>query len=452
MMRWRTTGPLVLLLVVAACEQAQQGPPGVGAPEGPAVKAATSPRSQAELPTTAPSIAINNLEGELVAALQMLDRDPHSLGALVALTSIHLLRGKLYGRLAEYDLAATMAERAVTSWPKEPKAWLARAAARSRLHDFKGALADLDRAAKLGGDESGVEVMQRRASILQATGRLAEARPIIEKLARMLPSVQSIGTLATLDADVGDTEKAEREFTGALDHFREVSPFPLAWLWLQQANMWEAEGSPARAGELLAAAHERLPVDASVLSHLAGAEAARGDRARAIALLRPLAASSDDPEYTAQLAQLLGESDEARQLRARASRGYDELLARHPAAFADHAARFFLASSSQLPRALELAELNLRLRQTAEAYALVAEAALANKDNARACAVAGAAAKRGARSIRLEWLSKRAFSACAGQARYTSGREAPTGTTRGAAGVDRRARPGRGGAAGAGAH
>jgi tetratricopeptide (TPR) repeat protein len=429
-MRWRTTRSVVVVLLAIAA----------------------SPRSQAAPPTTAPSIAINNLEGELIAAQQMLDRDPRSLGALVGLTSIHLLRGKLYGRLAEYDLAATMAERAVASWPREPKAWLARAAVRSRLHDFKGALADLDRAEKLGGDESSVEVMQRRASILQATGKLAQARPTIEKLARMLPSVQSIGTLATLDADAGDTEKAEREFRDALDHFREVSPFPLVWLWLQQANLWEAEGSPARAGELLAAAHDRLPADASVTSHLAGAEAARGDRARAIALLRPLAASSDDPEYAAQLAQLLGDSDEAMQLRMRASRGYDDLLARHPAAFADHAARFFLSSQTELPRALQLAELNLRVRQTAEAYALVTEAALANKRNARACAVATAAQKGGARSTRLEWLSRRAFSACAERARYTSGREAPTGTTRGAAGVDRRARPGRRGAAGAGAH
>ncbi len=405
-MRWRTTGSIVLLLAVAACEQAPAT--AVGA----APKLPTSPRSQAELPTTAPSIAINNLEGELVAARQMLDRDPHSLGALVGLTSIHLLRGKLYGRLAEYDVAATLAERAVASWPREPKAWLARAAARSRLHDFSGALADLDRAQKLGGDETSVEVMQRRASILQATGKLAEARPIIEKLARMLPSLPSIGTLATLDADVGDTEKAEREFNEALDHFREVSPFPLAWLWLQQANLWEAEGSPARAGELLAAAHERLPADASVTSHLAGAEAARGDRARAIALLRPLVASSDDPEYAGQLARLLGESEEATELRARARRGYDDLLARHRAAFADHAARFFLASESELPRALQLAELNLRVRQTAEAYALATEAALANKNNARACAVATAARKSGARSPRLQWLSRRAFSAC----------------------------------------
>ena len=220
----------------------------------------------------------------------------------------------------------------------------------------------------------------------------------------MLPSLQSIGTLATLDADVGDTDKAEREFDEALDHFREVSPFPLAWLWLQQANMWEAEGSPARAGELLAAAHERLPADVVVDIAPGGCRGGpRATRERAIALLRPLVASSDDPEYAAQLAGLLGETDEARQLRAQAGRRYDELLARHPVAFADHAARFLLATETELPRALQLAELNLRVRQTAEAYALVIEAALANQDGTRACAVAGAARKQGARSTRLAW-------------------------------------------------
>ncbi|MCA1665691.1 MAG: hypothetical protein LC659_15720, partial [Myxococcales bacterium] len=367
-----------------------------------------------------PTIALNNLEGEFVAAQQMLDKDPRSLGALTALTSLHLMRGQIYGRLAEYDVAAAMAERAVATWPKQPKAWLARAAARSRFHEFDSATADLDRAEKLGGDDLAVEIMQRRASIQQATGKLTEARPAIERLARMLPSLQTIGTLATLDVDVGDTQKAEREFTDALDHFREVSPFPLAWLWLQQANMWEAEGSPARASELLTAAHERLPVDVSVTSHLAADEAARGERARAIELLRPIVASSDDPEYAGQLAELLGDSVEAQQLRSGAASRYEQLLARHPAAFADHAARFFLASRIELPRALQLAERNLRVRQTAAAYALVVEAALANKNSARACSAAAAARKRGAQSERLAWLSTTAFASCGKMAPMTA--------------------------------
>ena len=45
-------------------------------------------------------------------------------------------------------------------------------------------------------------------------------------------------------------------------------------------------------------------------------EAALGDRARAVALLEPLPPTSDDPDYAAQLARILGE---AGQLRGRAT-------------------------------------------------------------------------------------------------------------------------------------
>lgn len=421
----RTTPCLFAVLLAASCAKAPNGSSGGAAPSGesagvaaasPATvakaKASTSPRSQQALPTTDPAIAIGNFDGEFVAAQQMLAKDPRSVGGHVAMTSLLLMRGALYGKLADYDTAATMSERAVALAPKEPKVWLARAAVHSRFHEFPAALADLDRAAKLGGGDVAVEVMQRRASIQQAMGQLTEARPVIERLARELPSLQTIGTLATLDVDSGDPEKAEREFNEALDHFPAVSPFPLVWLWLQQANMWEAEGSPARAAELLEAAHARMPADVAVTSHWAGAEVAHGHRAHAVALLRTLVAGSDDPEYAGQLAELLGDSAESTQLRERARRGYEALLARHPAAFADHAARFYLASRTALPRALQLAELNLRVRQTAPAFALVIDAALANDDRARACAVASAAKQRGATSGQLAWQSARAFAAC----------------------------------------
>ena len=64
-----------------------------------------------------------------------------------------------------------------------------------------------------------------------------------------------------------------------------------------------------------------------------------------MALLRQLAHSADDPEYASQLARLLkevGQLDDAQHWRAIAAARYDELMARHPEAFADHAAEFWL--------------------------------------------------------------------------------------------------------------
>jgi tetratricopeptide (TPR) repeat protein len=97
----------------------------------------------------------------------------------------------------------------------------------------------------------------------------------------------------------------------------------------------------------LGAAHRRLPDYAPAQGHLAEVEAALGETDSAIARLRPLTITSDDPDYPAQLARILsevGRVEEAREWRARAAARYDELLARHPEAFADHAGRVLAAS------------------------------------------------------------------------------------------------------------
>ena len=77
----------------------------------------------------------------------------------------------------------------------------------------------------------------------------------------------------------------------------------------------------------------------------------------AVARLRPLTITSDDPDYAAQLARILSEVGrvaEAREWRARAAARYDELLARHPDAFADHAAEFWLEAGAD-PRSCAVA-------------------------------------------------------------------------------------------------
>jgi hypothetical protein len=72
--------------------------------------------------------------------------------------------------------------------------------------------------------------------------------------------------------------------------------------------------------------------------------------------------------------------DEAREWRARAEARYDELLARHQEAFADHAAEFWLEAGADPHRALSLAKANLEVRQTSRAHDLMARATLAVAD------------------------------------------------------------------------
>src|SRR5262249_36762800 len=91
-------------------------------------------------------------------------------------------------------------------------------------------------------------------------------------------------------------------------------------------------------------------------------------------------AGSDDPEYLGQLSSLyaaLGRDVEADRLRREAEARYAELLARHRAAFADHAARFWLGPGHDPERALALAQENAALRPTTDARLLYLRARVA---------------------------------------------------------------------------
>lgn len=88
--------------------------------------------------------------------------------------------------------------------------------------------------------------------------------------------------------------------------------------------------------------------------------------------------SSDDPEYAATLAGVLrsaGQPQKAEQWRSRAAAGYDELVLRHPEAFADHAAAFWLTVGGDRPRGLQLAERNRAHRRAARTHVLLHHAA-----------------------------------------------------------------------------
>jgi tetratricopeptide (TPR) repeat protein len=197
--------------------------------------------------------------------------------------------------------------------------------------------------------------------------------------------------------------------------FHDVAPFPIAWLYFQQGLMWERVGNLPRARELFSAAVLRLPSYAAAISHLAAAEAVGLQRDQAIARLRALLETADDPEYKGQLAQLLkesGKTEEAAALAAKARSEYAALLARHPRAFASHSARFYLGAGDDPQAALKWAESNLAAVPTSEAVSLAVEAATAAKASARACALADQLTKMSHLSAQAHIVASRAYTAC----------------------------------------
>jgi tetratricopeptide (TPR) repeat protein len=365
-----------VLVALSAC---RADPAPSAKTEGAAVNAAerdATPRSMKELPTTDHAITIGNLESQLAQAERTLAKSPRAAAPLKALVGLYTMRAQFLGRLDDYDRANDAAERLVTAAPKEGDSYAVRAGARSSMHLFKQALADLDEAERRGVRAD--ELAGARAAIYQATGRYAEALAIRERKAREWPTIASLGALAQLRGEMGDVDAAEKLFAEAQAKFGDVNPFPLAWLYLQEGLMLQKAGQLSRARELFEAAHERLPEYAAATSHLASVEAVTGGRARAIALLEALGRESDDPEYQGQLAELYAESgraQDAANCRRLAAARYRELVAAHRFAFADHAARFWLAAGGDAKQALELARVNLGARKTSDAYALVIDAA-----------------------------------------------------------------------------
>ena len=308
--------------------------------------------------TTSGSIAVANLNAQIDGLTARLHRARSPRAAMALLTAadmtplvdLLLLRGQVLGRIGDYERAAGLAEALVGDAPDEGAAWLARARTQATFHRFPNALTDLDAAARCGADRATLDA--ERAAILQAVGCYAEALVLRRDAAERRPDFATLGGLAVLEAERGEVTEAERLFTEARRRYRGVSPFPVASLDFRRGLMWLRERDLRTARAWFDAAAGRVPAYAPALGRLAEVDAALDARDAAIDRLRPLALSSDDPEYAATLARLLsdaGHHREAEQWRISAAARYDELMLHHPEAFVDHATDFWLTVGGDRP-------------------------------------------------------------------------------------------------------
>src|ERR1043165_956440 len=126
-----------------------------------------------------------------------------------------------------------------------------------------------------------------------------------------------------------------------------------------------------------------LPGYVKARGHFAEIYAIQDQTSDAEPLLLPVL-SSRDPEVRWRLADVLtgqGRLEEARTQLDAARLGFEELLAKHLLAFADHAAEFYAGSGNDHGRALELARANVANRPTRRAVKQAdAIAAMESKD------------------------------------------------------------------------
>ena len=216
-----------------------------------------------------------------------------------------------------------------------------------------------------------------------ARGKYDEAAKLFRSDLTDSSDIAMAGVLAGLRQKHAD---AQLLFDKARSSFADVSPFPIAWMAFERARWLDAQGKSEQAREWYGEAIEVIPVYVHAAVHLANGDPPE----QAIARLDPLTKTSDDPEVLAGLADAHARAKhdaDAKKYAGLARARYEELVKRHPEAFADHAARFYL-KQGEAAHALELAETNAKLRSTEEALDLWLGAATAANAKDAMCAAA----------------------------------------------------------------
>lgn len=377
------------LALAASCGR---GTPGVsdGAPAGHAAPVdaarAVAPDASELAPTNDGVNAANGLDGEIEMLEARLAGGPDWLLAGPTLIARLGTRAAARSSMKDRTRALTLADAWVKDSPAEVRALQARGAARAALHLYAGALADLDAAAKKGGD-----VRVARASVLLALGRWDEVADILRQAQdeRGVVAVPGLDVVrAGLLAEQGKLDEADAIFRRAAKTLRTTSPHGLASILFQHGVVLEQGGRPAQAKSRYVLALARLPGFVPGAVHLAGIALAEKDAARAEALTAGLAEVSDDPEVLAVRAEALralGRDAEAKPLIERARAEMDALVAAQPEAMVAHAARFYAGVGADPAKAKDYARRAWTSTRAPEGAALALRVALDQGDVQGAC-------------------------------------------------------------------
>jgi hypothetical protein len=335
-------------------------------------------REKEPLKTTAGTIALANLDGQIEDESRQLEQRAN-VERILHLIVLHSTRAELLGNTDDLQDAVLLGERVVTEFPSEGRAYFARARARTLVHQFSAANEDLSKALELGIPHNLID--DARATIAGATGRLEDALALLARAGSR--DALHLGRRARIHAELGQLSRAEELFTRAEQEYSESSPFALAWVLGEHGKALERAGDVERAKSSYRAALARVPGLYFAGLALARLEIKSGDAEAARKRLLPLS-TRGDPEAAAELASNTTGPAQDELLKHAADR-YQILFARHPEAYAEHAAQFWLRAGKRPEQALAAAEFNLTVRENRTAYELALLAALAARNNEASC-------------------------------------------------------------------
>lgn len=376
---------------------------------GPAASASSAPKplrkkpkTSAELPTTDAEVYLGNLDGQIAELTRLVSARPELTANVERLSAAHHTRGLYRGDLDEIQLAVDTATTCTRLEPENAACFLLRAEAQQSLHRFAAARADVERAKALGADRERVAALE--ADLDWNDGRYEQAVAAIRKARLDRPSSSAAWMReARLEHDLGHDDLADALFEAAEDRLVDTAPYPVAHLDVQRGIQKTEQGLLEEAVVYFREAVARMPTYVAALEHLAETLHALGRDDEAIALYEKVVGLSNDPEFAHALAELLGpkgREKDARELEARARRGYEALLAKYPEAMYWHASEFYL-SAGDPQKALELLTKNVAVRPNSASYVALARAELANGRTAEAKAAIDRALAMPVRSAEL---------------------------------------------------
>ena len=335
-------------------------------------------------PATAGTIAVANLESSRERSWYVLSTWPDRSGTAKRIVEEELHRVQYLGDTTALDRLANLSLDLCHNRPFSEETHIIAAQVSSMRHCFADAKLHLQQAEAMGAPLESTRQMW--LTIRQATGDDLQA--VLEERKELVAAtggIQGLVPLAALLAELGEYEDSERVYLRAISQYRDVSPFPLAWVCFQLGMLWGEivpKSDRDRAKYWYQRAVDYIAPYTHARVHLAEIHLLAGELDTAEALLRPIL-DSGDPEVQWRYSEVLAAQDraaEADRYRIAASSAFGSLLARHELAFADHGAEYFLSIGADPKRASKLAEINLANRPTLRAFELAHAAAIANAD------------------------------------------------------------------------
>ncbi len=259
-----------------------------------------------DLRTTDGEIAVINLESARRRSWNRFVADPLREGVAETVVEQEQLTAQFVGDLQALDRLEVLVRQLTQVEAASARTALVQAQVASMMHRFADARHFLARA-NVGGAPS-ADVNRVLLNLDQACGaNLGKVLDLRRETVRKCGRTEDLVALGALLADLREFTDADRIYVQALEVYRDVSPFPVAWVCFQLGMLWGElvpEPQTARAARWYRTAIDCLPSYTKARVHLAEIYSSSGRASDAGALLIPVI-SSGDPEVRWRLADVL---------------------------------------------------------------------------------------------------------------------------------------------------